>query len=200
MRWLGMNRWLKTSILIGVVCITQPAESMICPELVTQCLDLNPHKELIRAGAKDWEIEAIDAITRGMITLTSGLSKNHYDILPNGRMGFAHFGGSDPLRVGLSSNDIYQTYGVLYGEHSFKIQLSRWRKIIQGVSAMASRCGCRNRRSALASIANTMGASGLRGLLGQCAKAQGNVCDCAIRVYSGSSDHRARRIQWGGWL
>jgi len=191
MRWLTYIPILLLGILLPLKCM-----ATLCPILANQCRNINLAEELKQAGADPWEIKAIDAITRGAVTRNHGLSKNPYDILPNGRIGWAHFGGSDPLRCGVSPSNSLTTYGVLYSDYSTEIQLYRWRQIVSSAVPMARRWRCMGKRSSLAAIASSVGSAGLRRILGHdCAK-QDSRCDCAVRVYAAKSQHRRRRVQW----
>lgn len=185
---------MKKLLILIVLMFSLEAEAVpASPWAWPECLPRNTIDDVRQAGAQDWEVLAIRAITR------DGLSKGPVDLVPTdcGAHGWAHFSpGRLDLNIATSSpcpvDDAKWRQGVqlvLYSDGAGWVQLRAWRRIVGPAVREARRNGWRRSELALAAALANSSPSLLRRL--------GAECDwdstCVRRRY-GTTDHRRRRL------
>lgn len=169
------------------------------PFVWQECLDRsNISADLRRAGARSWEVEAIEIIGSGSI------GKGPVDVVHVSRdeiaLGWAHFTAQrSPFELNTwtgsaSAEWVLGIQALLYSDQAPFIQLRSWRRIVRSTARMGASQGCRDHecRVLLVAMANSSPRRAQR---------IGSECrwraPCMAQRYPGSSAHRQRRIdEW----
>jgi len=122
-----------------------PMDGPLCPVIEYACYNQDLLSDLEELGARDWELDAIEVITRS--SSRSPVAIHDTDC---GAAGFAHFSpGNLDLGITWEGSCAYddevwrdQILAVLYSEDSAIIQLTAWRRIINQAIRPARRAGC----------------------------------------------------------
>ena len=160
--------------------------------LYQECIDETLGEQLDKVEewginpVQEWEIIAIDTITRGAIDGV-GRSKNIADTIYNGRCGFAHFSYT-------WCHEMEDIYGEdwMYSPFSVSIQLEQWRSSNSRSVSRAMEHGWKSQIefALAASISNSLGARGFTTLASRYHWDSRRVA----MAYAVSSNHHMRRI------
>ena len=141
-----MNKFVFVVFLV-MAGPAMATDGPLCPDIeYAACYNQDLFADLDEAGARDWEIDAIDIITSG------AEGKTPTDLIETdcGAHGWAHF-TPGRLQLGTSWKGdcafedpewIATMRAVLYSEHSSTIQLYAWRRIVSQGLRPARRAGC----------------------------------------------------------
>lgn len=176
-------------LLLMTVGVT-PAEAYVSPDVYHECLNRELEADLVMAGALEYELEAVEVITR------DGASKTAVDYVPvtdgETAVGWAHLTAErDPLGLNLDPSDRWSYLAILYSDAAPELLLAAWRDVVDPAMARARHRCDRTDWFIVASLANSEPYTVRDWLDVTCERAE----LLALYYADRPGDHRERRIR-----